>query len=369
MTSKYIAKVLELREANPTWSVPRLAKEVGANSRSLYRLLERHDCATTERDVVPEGYLLRGTSTYVDRNGAVAGQWIKTAIDPDQESAMVEAACRAAVEKLPHLPVIPGPESFLADLCTVYTITDAHVGMLAWGRESGEPWDLKIAEEVLIEAFSRMVLASPASEVALINQLGDFLHFDSLKPVTPEHGHVLDADSRYQKMVEIAVKILRRVIEIALMRHNRVIVKLMEGNHDEAGSVWLRVIFAQLFENNPRVQIDTSPLPYSIYQHGRTLLGFHHGHCTNKDNLSAIFAARWRNEWGNSNYTYIHTGHLHNEHVKEYPGCKVIQHPTLAAQDAYAARGGFFSKREATAITYHVEFGEYCRYTVIPKEF
>jgi hypothetical protein len=36
----------------------------------------------------------------------------------------------------------------------------------------------------------------------------------------------------------------------------------------------------------------------------------------------------------------------------------VIQHPTIAARDAYAARGGWLSERAAVAITYHARFGQ-----------
>ncbi|CAB3741156.1 hypothetical protein LMG22037_06465 [Paraburkholderia phenoliruptrix] len=47
----------------------------------------------------------------------------------------------------------------------------------------------------------------------------------------------------------------------------------------------------------------------------------------------------------------------------------VIQHPTLAARDAYAARGGWLSERSATAITYHSQFGQVARNTVVPEMF
>jgi hypothetical protein len=42
---------------------------------------------------------------------------------------------------------------------------------------------------------------------------------------------------------------------------------------------------------------------------------------------------------------------------REYNGATVIQHPTLAARDAYAARGGWIADRAAWAITYHKKYG------------
>jgi len=47
----------------------------------------------------------------------------------------------------------------------------------------------------------------------------------------------------------------------------------------------------------------------------------------------------------------------------------VIQHPTLSARDAYAARGGWISERAATVITYHERFGQVARNTVVPEMF
>lgn len=45
----------------------------------------------------------------------------------------------------------------------------------------------------------------------------------------------------------------------------------------------------------------------------------------------------------------------------------VFQHPTLAARDAYAARGGWHALRSATAVTYHRKFGEVGRNSANPE--
>lgn len=327
---------------------------------------ERPAASVTE--TVPSGHIVKGLSTLVDESGRTRAQWVKTAIDKDQFRAMTEAACRAAAQAVAAIPPIGSPRFVDSDLCSLYTLTDCHVGMLAWGREAGEPWDLDIAERTLTQTLMAAIDAAPPSRVGIINQLGDFLHFDGLLPLTPTSKHVLDADSRYQKIVEVAVRILRHLVEYALRKHQEVRVAMHEGNHDPAGSVWLRVLFAALYENNPRVTVESSPLPYVIYQHGKTLLGFHHGHLAKKTSLPLLFAARFAQEWGATTKRYIHVGHEHHVDEKEYPGAKVIQHPTLAAADAYAARGGWLSERQVTQITYHREFGECARSIFIPQE-
>ena len=314
----------------------------------------------------PEGYMLKGTSTYYNKDGEASGQWVKTNASAEALQQAQKAAFEALCEKLEPISAIKAPKSVSTDLATLYTMTDCHVGMLAWDKEAGEDWDLDIAEKCLTGVLLQMIEAAPASAVGILNQLGDFLHFDSLSPMTPTSHHILDADSRYQKVVQVAVRILRRVIDAMLKKHKTVHVEMKEGNHDPTGSVWLRVMFAQLYEKNPRVKVNLSPNPYTIYQHGKTLLGFYHGHLAKKISLPILFAAKFAKEWGETKYRYVHTGHLHHVEEKEHPGVKLIQHPTLAANDAYGARAGFLSMRQATSMTYHLEKGEYCRGIFIP---
>lgn len=314
----------------------------------------------------PAGYKLKGTSTLVNGDGEVKLQWVKTDAKIEALIEMQKSALAAMCEDLKPLKPIKAPKQANVDLANLYTLTDCHVGMLAWDKETGADWDLNIAEATLVGTFCQMIDAAPASAIGIVNQLGDFLHFDSLQPMTPANHHILDADSRYQKMVVVAVRILRRVIEHALTKHNTVQVYMHEGNHDPAGSVWLRVLFAQLYEKNPRVTVGMSPNPYVAYQHGKTLIGFHHGHLTKLGTLPLLFAAKFPKEWGNTEHRYIHTGHKHHVDEKEHPGVNVIQHATLAAPDAYAARGGWISKRQATSMTYHKERGEIARGVFIP---
>lgn len=305
------------------------------------------------QDQIPDGHTLKGVSTLVNANGEVTAQWVKTKRDDLLAHAAQEAAIRALAEGLPALPtVFLTDREYDGDLLNLYTLTDCHVGMLAWARETGEPWDLTIAANTLVQTFAQMIHESRPARRGVVNQLGDFLHFDGLQALTPTSGHLLDADSRFQKMVEVAVQILEQVIVIALQKHELIDVFCHEGNHDMASSVWLRVLFARVFRDNPRVRVEQSPNPYVALQHGKTMLGFHHGHLAKKERLPMIFAAQHSEMWGQTKFREIHTGHLHNEEVKEYPGIKIRQHPTLSAKDAYAARFGYDSLRVATSYTY-----------------
>jgi hypothetical protein len=325
-----------------------------------------HDMVRT----VPDGFVVKGVSTYYDKDGKPTGQWVKSSIDAERQAEIVRAAYDAMAQELPRLKPIAAPKATNAKLANLYTLTDSHVGMLAWHRENLSPngdWDLQIAERVLTGCFEHMVGSSPAARVGIIAQLGDFLHSDGLEAKTPTSGHILDQDGRFPKVVQAALRILRRIVDFALSKHERVVVLLAEGNHDLASSVWLRAMFKALYENEPRVEVIDSELPYYVYQHGKTMLAWHHGHLKKNDQLPLLFAAQYPKVWGNTEKRYAHVGHRHHVEEKEHSGMTVIQHSTLASRDAYAARGGWMSERQCTAITYHADYGQVCRATVTPE--
>lgn len=316
---------------------------------------------------VPDGFKVQGVSTYYDKAGKLAGQWVKSTADQERQAELQRAAIAALCEDVPRVAAIEAPIATVSHLCNVYTLTDSHVGMLAWHKEGGADWDLTIAENILTGCFSTMIDASPKAKTCVVAQLGDWMHYDGLAPVTPTSGHMLDADGRFSKMVKVAVRILRRVVDMALTKHEKVIVLMAEGNHDMASSVWLRAMFQALYENEPRVEVIDSELPYYTYQHGKTMLAWHHGHLQKNDQLPILFAAQFPKVWGNTEKRYCHTGHRHHVEEKEHSGMTVIQHPTLAARDAYAARGGWIAERQVTSITYSDQFGQVARNTVCPE--
>lgn len=344
-------------------SVVRQAINAVKSRAALAGYSPAHDMTRT----VPDGFKVKGVSTYYDRDGKAAGQWVKSSADNERREAMMREAFAALSADLPRVDPVAAPRHTLDRLATVYTLTDSHVGALCWGEETGADWDLKIAERTLTDCFARLVESSPASGVGILAQLGDFLHQDGMQAVTPTSGHLLDADGRFSKVVGVAVRVLRQAVAMLLAKHGRVVVLMAEGNHDLASSIWLRTMFKALFENEPRVEVIDTPLPYYAYQHGATMLAWHHGHLAKNGQLPILFAASFAHMWGETRHRYCHTGHRHHAEEKEHSGMTVIQHPTLAARDAYAARGGWVAERQACAITYHAEHGQVGRVFVSPE--
>jgi hypothetical protein len=131
--------------------------------------------------------------------------------------------------------------------------------MLSWKEETGADWDLKIAERMWIDWFAAAIRQSADAEQAILAQLGDLLHFDSLKAITPAHGHILDADSRFAKIVRVVIGCMRAAVRMLLEKHERLHLIMADANHDEASEVWLREMFAAHYEDEPRITVDRTP--------------------------------------------------------------------------------------------------------------
>src|SRR4249919_163426 len=313
-------------------------------------------------------FIVTGRSTLKNiQTGEDMLVWEKESLDKQAAEEARQVAFDAMAASLPREAPAGAPQAVNGDLCNLYTFTDYHLGCLAWREEGGADWDLKIAERTLLGGFRAMVSQSPKAHTAVINLQGDFLHTDGLVPATPAHGHILDADSRYPKIVEVAIRAIRQLVAMALEKHEDVRLIIAEGNHDESGSVWLRQMFSALYEEEPLVSVDTAALPFYTFICGDTFLGFHHGHKVKNESLPLLFAAQFRSEWGRTSRAYLHCGHRHHCDEKEYNGATVIQHPTLAARDAYAARGGWIAERAAQSITYSKRYGQVGRVFVTPE--
>lgn len=318
--------------------------------------------------VAPDTHFVKGTSTLY-KDGEVSLQWVKTDKKMQDQYAAMQSAVDALKEDLPKCkPVSTSIAKHNDKLINQYTITDYHLGMLAWGEETrGEDWDLDIAENTLINWFEAAIEQSPDSETAVFAQIGDLMHWDGLEAITPSHGHILDADSRFQKLIRVAIRSMARITQMLLKKHKHVHIIHAQGNHDLASSAWLREMFSFYYQDEPRVTVDNAADPYYCYEFGKVSLFYHHGHRKNVSSIPSVFAAKFREVFGRTKFSYGHMGHRHSVDRKEGNLMIIEQHQTLASADAYSAGGGWISDASAQCITYHKDFGEVSRVRITPN--
>ena len=308
---------------------------------------------------VPEPFVVKGVSTLYGHDGSITSQWVKSDVDSKQLAVMAKKAAAAFFSEQKPLKKSKAPKekSIEKDLMTVYPLADLHLGMYSWARETGDDYDCDIAVSLVMEGFKKLMDRSPNSEHCVIAQLGDLLHGDDDSNQTRRSGNPLDIDSRYGRVAEVALKVYRAVIDMALAKHGTVHIVNVAGNHDDVSGYWLGVAVETAYENDPRVTVDNQG-PYHFHKFGNVLLGLCHGHTCKADALGEIMVADMPQSVGATQYRHWLTGHIHHNSMKEGRICTVESFRTIAAKDAWHHMKGYRSGRDIKSITYHKEWGE-----------
>lgn len=313
---------------------------------------------------VPEGFAVSKVSTLLDATQRVSQQWVSVDKPREQQFEEMKRAMERAV--LPYKGLAT-PEVYTRaanatnDLLTTYIVGDAHIGMLAWARETGEDFDLRIAETEIGRALDLLVTAAPESEQATFLNVGDWFHVQGNEQRTPRSGVKLDADSRFGKIAEVGFRVARAGVTKLLSKHDRVNVVSVPGNHDPELARMLALWLKAVFENEPRVTVQDNAAPYMYERFGKNLIGYFHGDGAKLDQLPAIMAADRPGDWGATIYRTWYGGHVHHKITKEHPGCTVETFQTLAGKDAWHTHMGYRALQSMTAITLDREFGEITR--------
>ena len=318
---------------------------------------------------VPNPFIVKGVSTYYNRDGVAAGQWVKSTIDQEKRYEILQEMVRTLADEVKPAAPLAYNGSCESDLLTVYPLGDPHAGLYSWKDETGSHYDLDEFERVNIAAIDRLVSMAPPSKIALFNDKGDLTHADNSKNRTPRSGHALDVHGRHSQVVRIAVKVKIHCTQRLLEKHEKVIIRIDPGNHDEETALMIAMIMEAYYRNEPRVEVITSPNPYWYYSHGKVLIGTCHGDGAKGKDLPAIMANDVRELWGAARDCVWFVGHVHHRDEKEYRGCDVIYVNTLAAPDYYSHHAGYRSKRRMMAVTYHKERGEETRHTCNVENF
>lgn len=360
------AKYLEA--FNRLGTIQAVAKEFDINHSAISRSLQSLRAKAAMAGLAPESgmthevpapFVVKGVSTLYDENGNRKLQWVKSKLDNDLALQAVQEWIESLTDEVKgRSPLVAPPERVAAELLAAYPYGDPHFGLYAWEAEAGADFDLVIAERVMCGAIDRLLKSAPETETGLILILGDTFHANDQSNVTPGHKHQLDVDSRYPKVIMAGIKSVRYIILKALEKHKKVIVRIEPGNHDPQAKWALTFALKAYFDNNPRVEIDTSPSKFWYYSFGRVLIGSTHGDTIKHNDLPGVMAADKPMEWGHAKHRYWYTGHVHTQAVREYAGVICESFRSLVARDAWNTSHGYRSGRDLFCIIHHQEHGE-----------
>jgi hypothetical protein len=307
------------------------------------------------------GFAYKRVSTLANGAGEKVLEWKIQSPEAVQRIESARLFVEGLLEGKPPAPLVTPPAASDDDLLCVYPMGDPHFGMRAHAPESGDNFDLTIAERQTKAVVDRLVQAAPPARTALLLNLGDFFHADDDSAQTKRSGNKLDVDGRYHRVLRVGAWTMVHLIYRLLEKHERVEVWNERGNHDDTSALVLQVALGMHFAGNPRVTVNESPAYFHFMEFGRCLIGATHGDGPKEGELPGIMAHDQHEAWGRTKYRVFHRGHFHHDIVKDLTGCTVETHRTLAASDAWHRKSGYRAARDMKVITYHARYGEIAR--------
>ena len=224
--------------------------------------------------------------------------------------------------KPPVLKVIPnvrthGKENNLFEV----TIFDLHLGKLAWGGETGENYDTKIARQRFLTTIATLLKnASGFQYNRILFPIGnDFFNSDTIFNTTTK-GTPQDEDLRWQKTFNVGVRLLIDAINLLKQIGVPIDVVNIPGNHDFERSYYMGEYLVAWFNNDPIVKVNNGASPRKYYRFGKVLLGLTHGSEEKEGSLPLLMASDIESKpmWSETIYHEWHVGHIHRKRDVKY---------------------------------------------------
>jgi hypothetical protein len=208
-------------------------------------------------------------------------------------------------------------ENNLLELC----IFDLHLGKLAWGGETGENYDTKIARRRFLDAINDLLITASRFDFSrILFPVGnDFFNSDTIFNTTTQ-GTQQDEDLRWQKTFNVGVQLLVDAINMLKQTGVPVDVIVIPGNHDFERSYYMGKYLEAWFNNDKTVSIINGASPRKYYRFGKVLLGFTHGSEEKEGSLPMIMANDHESKphWSETIYHEFHVGHIHRKRDMKY---------------------------------------------------
>lgn len=201
------------------------------------------------------------------------------------------------------------------------SIFDLHMGKLAWGGETGENYDTKIARQRFMTTVETLIRRASGFEYSrILFPIGsDFFNSDTINNTTTK-GTPQDEDLRWQKTFDVGVRLLVDAINLLKQTGVPVDVVNIPGNHDFERSYYMGSYLAAWFNSDPMVRIDNGASPRKYYQFGKVLLGLTHGSEEKESSLPLLMATDIQSKplWSETTYHEWHVGHIHRKRDVKY---------------------------------------------------
>jgi transcriptional regulator with XRE-family HTH domain len=330
----------------------------------------------------------------IDKNKYGAGESLYFFLGRDEETAesaedIIAEAC-ARLEN--RSPVVALPKYLGGENLLVISPADIHMGKLAEALETGDEYNMEIAERRTKEGVKGLLEIGQkwGIEAITINTGNDSLHVDNNRGTTTSgtpQSTTGSIFSMFDAMLETWVWVIETAAEYAPVH-----VVFDPSNHPWVSDWMLNRAVMAWFKNDNRVtfDVDMNDRRHRKYQvYGCNLIGYTHGDGAKEKDLPNLMQYECREWWGKTQRGYWIIKHKHHKDAKtvglrgyqqekDHPGVTVIKSGDIdlsknvsveivrspSGTDGWHDRNGYVGAIKAVeAFIFNSERGQVARFT------
>lgn len=290
-------------------------------------------------------------------NKQKSGYWVVSALItqiPKEENNLIDFFDLIKDYTFPVIPFIPNnkkPENtVLEKVCGILSLQDLHYGKK--GAEDMTSIVLNTVEILLSKCYQNYDL----DRIILVVG-GDCLNMDTFTGTTTK-GTPVESSMTAQDTYIQAYEGLYLLLLLIKQYASNVSVVFVPGNHDRLSSFHLVHALSKSFENHQEFKFYADYSERKVLLYGENMFCFEHGD-VGKKTTPLVYATEYPNEWGQSTYRTLFTGHYHTKKTTEYVtdnevhGFTVRILPSLSPTDYWHYHNKFVGSKRAAVLEIH----------------
>lgn len=232
-------------------------------------------------------------------------------------------------------------------VCGVISLQDLH-----FGKKGNE----NMTEIMLSTTKSLLSMSSGGfyMENLVLVLGGDALNMDTFLGTTTK-GTPVESSMNAQDTYIQAFEGLYLLLLLAKSYTNKLNVVFIPGNHDRLSSFHLVHALSKSFEGTDGFSFNVEYAERKVLTYGENMFAFEHGDVSKKT-TPLVYATEFSNEWGQSTYRTLFTGHYHTKKTMEYVtenevhGFSIKILPSLSASDYWHTHNKFTGSKRAAVL-------------------
>ena len=255
------------------------------------------------------------------------------------------------------------------DKMLMLTIADLHLGRYCNKRDTGVDYNLDKAKMYFNYIIDELIKWQDMLHAGtLLYTIGnDYFNYDNVNGTTSK-GTPLNSSCTYREMYEEGLNLqIQALYKIkSLCKFTKVVVQMVQGNHDEILDYTMYLTLKKLFETDDLFEFSDDYKPIQKYEFGNNLIVQQHGDINPKQ-LIGRMPVIFGKEWSNHDYRYFISNHKHSGKKEEdINSIQWIQQNTIIPTDSYEYKLGFIGEVQDQTM-YAFDKNDGMEYTKIVK--